>query len=331
MTYVHVLFISTCFWLWLYPNSIHSRLDSCANEKNYLYLKPPSHNSFLHSPSNYGPCVVDVTVFGAVGNDVSDDTSIHVVPKGFIFMMQPTIFTGPCISNLTFQIDGTIVALDGPKSWPRESGKRWLVFDRINGLTLEGGGVIDGRGQKWWDLSAMSSNLTIKGIKLSNSPEFHLRFDNCIEMININSHALSRNTDGIHIENTKNVNIYSSVISNGDDCVSIGGGCYNVDIRNITCGPSHGISIGSLGRPNSRACVSNITVADSFIKHSDNGVRIKTWPGGEGEVFNVTFKNIEMDIVRNPIIIDQYYCLSKSKECLNQSSAVVFISNVGYS
>ena len=87
-------------------------------------------------------------------------------------------------------------------------------------------------------------------------------------------------------------------------------------------------SIGSLGKHNSRACVSNITVTDSVIKHSDNGVRIKTWQGGAGSVSEVTFNNIHMDTVRNPIIIDQYYCLSKN--CLNQTSAV-FISDIIYS
>lgn len=86
-------------------------------------------------------------------------------------------------------------------------------------------------------------------------------------------------------------------------------------------------SIGSLGMRNSRACVSNITVSDSVIKHSDNGVRIKTWQGGSGAVSKVTFHNIYMDTVRNPIIIDQYYCLTKS--CPNQTSAVV-ISDVLY-
>ncbi|KAF2324070.1 hypothetical protein GH714_006476 [Hevea brasiliensis] len=177
----------------------------------------------------------------------------------------------------------------------------------------------------------MSSNLTVQGLVVKNSPQFHFRFDNCqnvlVEMLSIKAPALSPNTDGIHIENTNNVHIYNSVVSNGDDCVSIGAGCHDVNIRNITCGPSHGISIGSLGIRNSQACVSNVTVTDSVIKHSDNGVRIKTWQGGYGSVSEVTFNNIHMDTVRNPIIIDQYYCLSK--KCANQTSAV-YISDISY-
>ena len=63
----------------------------------------------------------------------------------------------------------------------------------------------------------------------------------------------------------------------GDDCVSVQTGCSNVYIHNINCGPGHGISIGSLGKDNTRACVSNITVRDVKIQDSLTGVRIKTW------------------------------------------------------
>ncbi|KAI5565017.1 hypothetical protein BDE02_14G096300 [Populus trichocarpa] len=278
-----------------------------------------------------------------------DDSAVILVPYGFEFMIQSTIFTGPCQGGLVFQVDGTLMPPDGPESWPQKNSRRqWLVFYRINEMSLLGGGVIDGRGEKWWDLPCkphkgingttmpgpcdspiairffMSSNLTVQGLKIKNSPQFNFRFDNCknvhVESIHITAPALSPNTDGIHIENTNGVEIYNSVISNGDDCVSIGSGCYDVDIRNITCGPSHGISIGSLGNHNSRACVSNITVRDSVIRVSDNGVRIKTWQGGSGAVSGITFSNIHMDNVRNPIIIDQFYCLSKG--CTNQTSAL---------
>lgn len=61
---------------------------------------------------------------------------------------------------------------------------------------------------------------------------------------------------------------------------------------------------------------------------SDNGVRIKTWQGGSGSVTGVKFNNIHMISVRNPIIIDQFYCLN-TKECTNKSSAV-FVSNIVY-
>lgn len=73
--------------------------------------------------------------------------------------------------------------------------------------------------------------------------------------------------------------------------------------------------------------MSNITVRDSFIKLTDNGVRIKTWQGGSGSVSGVTFSNIHMEAVRNPIMIDQFYCLTK--DCSNKTSAV-FVSDIVY-
>lgn len=334
----------------------------------------PGPNS-NQSPNDENPFnstgVFDVRIFGAVGDGTTDDTvafktawdtacqvesGVLLVPYGYSFMVQSTIFTGPCQGGLVFQVDGTLMPPDGPEYWPEKYSKhQWLVFYRVNEMSLQGAGQIDGRGEPWWNLPCkphrgvngttlpgpcdspvairffMSSNLTVQGLKIKDSPQFHFRFDSCrnvhIESIHITAPPLSPNTDGIHIENTNNVQIYDSVISNGDDCVSIGSGCYDVDIRNITCGPGHGISIGSLGNHNSRACVSNITVRDSVIKHTDNGVRIKTWQGGYGAVSGITFDNLHMDNVRNPIIIDQFYCLTKG--CNNHTSAVL-VSDIQY-
>ena len=65
----------------------------------------------------------------------------------------------------------------------------------------------------------MSSNLVVNGIRIQNSPQFHMKFDGCegvlIEKLSISTPKLSPNTDGIHIGNTKSVGIYNSMISNG--------------------------------------------------------------------------------------------------------------------
>ena len=63
----------------------------------------------------------------------------------------------------------------------------------------------------------------------------------------------------------------------GDDCISIQTGCSNVYIHSVNCGPGYGISIGSLGRYNTKACVSNVTVRDVNMHNTMTGVRIKTW------------------------------------------------------
>lgn len=65
----------------------------------------------------------------------------------------------------------------------------------------------------------MSYNVTVRDLRIENSPQFHIKFDGCegvhIEGMSINSPAFSPNTDGIHIENTKTVAIFNSRISNG--------------------------------------------------------------------------------------------------------------------
>ncbi|XP_016481100.2 polygalacturonase At1g48100-like [Nicotiana tabacum] len=169
-----------------------------------------------------------------------------------------------------------------------------------------------------------SFNVTVTGITIQNSQQCHLKFDNCIGVtvynFTVSSPGDSPNTDGIHLQNSKDVLIRSSNIACGDDCVSIQTGCTNVYVHNINCGPGHGISIGSLGKDNTKACVSNITVKDVVMQNTMNGVRIKTWQGGSGSVQGVFFSNIQVSEVQLPIVIDQFYC-DKSK-CKNQTSAV---------
>lgn len=362
-------------WISMGPSPAPNDNSPISYDHNYVsyYPSPPPTPSDDTRSINVEATTFDVRSFGAVGDGLTDDTTAFksawdaacqaqnyskvLAPRGYSFLLQPLIFTGPCKSGVIFQIEGTIVAPDGPDLWPKNSSKRqWLIFYKTHGLTFQGSGLVDGRGDKWWNLTCKphkgingttlpgtcdspvairffgSKNLTVEGVKLINSPQFHIRFDSCqnvyVDSLVIKSPANSPNTDGIHVENTIDVKIYNSLISNGDDCISIGAGSHNLDIKNVTCGPSHGISIGSLGVHNTRACVSNITVTNCLIKHSDNGVRIKTWQGGSGSVSGVTFNGIRMDTVRNPIIIDQYYCLSNN--CSNQTSAVS-ITTISYS
>lgn len=80
----------------------------------------PSFNSFSYPYT----AVFDVTSFGAVGDGVTDDTQAFkmawenacqtesatiLVPHGHSFMMQSTIFTGPCQPGLVFQVFGSIL------------------------------------------------------------------------------------------------------------------------------------------------------------------------------------------------------------------------------
>ncbi|GAV62003.1 Glyco_hydro_28 domain-containing protein, partial [Cephalotus follicularis] len=307
--------------------------------------------------------IFDVLSFGAKGDGVADDSKPLLaaweaackvsgatveIPSEFKFLIKPITLQGPCMPHIVLQIDGNLLA---PPlqigSWPKSSNLlQWINFKWIHSFTIQGSGTIDGQGSEWWSKSQIyyiqenskhtpymkptalrfyaSFNVTVRDIKIINSPQCHLKFDNSggVKVINItiSSPENSPNTDGIHLQNTQNVEIQHSNIACGDDCVSIQTGCSNVHVHHIICGPGHGISLGALGRDKSVACVSDIIIENILMQNTLYGVRIKTWQGGIGSVKNVSFSTIQVSHVKVPITIDQYYC--DKNICKNQTEAV---------
>lgn len=319
----------------------------------------PRRGSFRSRSRQLCNLTLSVTQFGAIGNGYNDDTEAFIeawkfacsskavvvieIPTDYIHLVRPVELGGPCKSKVTLLISGTIIAPSDPDAWDGLDPHKWLYFHGVKDFSVIGGGTINGMGQEWWARSCKrnASNpcrhaptaitfhrirrLMVRDLRLINSQQMHMAFTKCSQVkasrLQVFAPARSPNTDGIHISACNSVTVEESVIGTGDDCISIVGNSSDVQIRNIVCGPGHGISIGSLGKSGSTAKVQNVQVDTVFLSETDNGVRIKTWQGGKGYVRNITFRNILMNNVSNPIIIDQYYCDSK-RPCKNQTSAV---------
>ena len=143
--------------------------------------------------------------------------------------------------------------------------------------------------------------------------------------VTITAPADSPNTDGIHIGHSSQISITHANIGTGDDCISISDGNQDVSANQVTCGPGHGISIGSLGKNKNEQPVLGIRVTGATLSNTDNGVRIKTWPSSNsGVASDIHFEDIVMKNVGNPIIIDQNYC--PNNQCSNK--VITNITNI---
>ncbi|KAH7657157.1 Polygalacturonase protein [Dioscorea alata] len=262
--------------------------------------------------------------------------STLLIPSGKTFLLTTLMFQGPCKSNVHVQVSGNLVATNTP--WNAELN-HWITFYNVNGLTVDGYGLIDGRGPIWWRCKLQNSmvfiqcnNLKVKEIKLKDSPGKHLSIGTSIGVeingVTITSPGDSPNTDGIYVADSQHVLITGSTIASGDDCIAIGSGCTDVNVTQITCGPGHGISIGSLGIDGSASQVDLVQVSTCNLFNTTNGVRIKTWQGGSGHAKSILFEHMNMTAVQAPIVIDQYYCPNQNN-CSKKLSAVQ-LSDVKY-
>lgn len=198
-------------------------------------------------------------------------------------------------------------------------------------------GTIDGQGGakllnqevSWWDLAHQakvedkrqncprlvvaesSDDFTLYGITLKNSPNFHVivsRSDGFTAWaVRIDAPATARNTDGIDPSSSTNVTIAYSYIRAGDDNVAIKAGkagpATHMTIAHNHFYSGHGMSIGS----ETNGGVSAIRVSDLTIDGADNGIRIKSDRSRGGLVRDVSYENVCMREVKNPLVMDPFY------------------------
>ncbi|KAK9675603.1 hypothetical protein RND81_11G018200 [Saponaria officinalis] len=303
---------------------------ACAVQSSTMLI--PSGYQFLVGPISFsGPYCQKEIIFQVDGTIIAP-TSANAWSSDLMWWMDFTKLVGITIQGKGI-IDGSgsVWWKDAQNEAPSDDETRMIT--PLNDTMLGSPPMPVGTGSR---LSGMPSvkptavrfygsiNVTITGITIQNSPQCHLKFDDCVGVtvysMTVSSPGDSPNTDGIHLQNSRDVLIHSSSLGCGDDCISIQSGCSNVYVHNVNCGPGHGISIGSLGRFNTKACVSNVTVRDVNMHGTMTGVRIKTWQGGSGSVQGIMFSNIQMSEVQLPIVIDQYYC--DKSQCKNETTAV---------
>ncbi|KAH9679299.1 hypothetical protein WN943_027373 [Citrus x changshan-huyou] len=306
--------------------------------------------------------VFNVIDFGAIADGIRDNSrafenawreacywntySTVLVPPGK-YLVTSVVFKGPCKAPISFQLQGLILAPPGlSKLADKES---WITFESLRSFTLTGGGTFHGQGRTAWPENQCHKNSncqlpisirfnklndsTITGVQSVDSKFFHINILGCYNLklntINISAPDDSPNTDGIHIGRSNGIEISNSKIATGDDCVSLGDGSQNVLVSDVSCGPGHGISVGSLGKYKKEEDVVGLTVINCTFTGTSNGVRIKTWPDSEdAKASNFTFEDLFMNNVENPIVIDQEYC--PHNQCNIKVPSRVKISNVRF-
>lgn len=278
----------------------------------------------------------------------STTPSSTVLIPGGTYLLTAVNIVGPCRAPVGIQVQGTLLAPADPAQVKADA---WITLEYIDQFTLSGKGILDGQGAIAWAHNDCSkndncgpipmnlrfnfvTNSVVRDITSKDSKNFHVNLLGCknfsFQHFTISAPETSLNTDGIHIGRSTRVNITDTNIMTGDDCVSIGDGSQQINVERVTCGPGHGISIGSLGKFKGESPVVGVTVRNCTLTNTQNGVRVKSWPSSPapGAASDMHFEDIIMNNVGNPVLIDQKYC--PWNQCNLKHPSLVQISRVSF-
>ncbi|KAF2127872.1 glycoside hydrolase family 28 protein [Dothidotthia symphoricarpi CBS 119687] len=222
---------------------------------------------------------------------------------------------------------GTKVTFKGTTFWEYFDAN--YPFIKVGGTNIEitaaEGAILDGNGQSWWDglgsnggiskpnhfieLTKVLGSSTVHDIYIQNYPVHCFSVSNSagldIHHITLNNSAgyapnnrsnglpASHNSDGFDFGSTNDTKLYDSTVINQDDCVAVTSG-NNIEVSNMYCNGSHGLSIGSVGGKSNNN-VTNISFLNSVVLNAENGARIKSNSNTTGFISDIIFENIRVE------------------------------------
>jgi polygalacturonase len=204
-----------------------------------------------------------------------------------------------------------------------------LLALNAENITITGGGVIDGRGESWWNNRVPGStrprlivfdhckHVRMEGVTVQNSPMWQIvpyyTDDVVFRNMKIQAPATSHNTDGIDPFSSTHVTIDHVTVDTGDDDVAIKSGqpgspgpdapTTDVTITDCTFLHGHGMSIGS----EIAGGVQWVRAERITMKGTGAGIRIKSNRDRGGDIGGFVFKDITMEDVQTPILITEFY------------------------
>jgi len=249
-------------------------------------------------------------------------------------------------SKVTLEIDKGTTLMGSPDhdDYPaitefKAPGTQALVSAKnAEDIAITGSGTIDGNGQSWWEEARKTKGagivgevqfrprlvvfdhckrVKLEGVTIKDSPSWQVvpYYSDHVEIRNVRILAPqhSPNTDAIDPFSSSNMVIDHVYADVGDDNIAIKSGIINspgpddpstnITITDCEFMHGHGLSIGSEIAGGAK----NIHAERIHFKGTDQGIRVKANRDRGNQVYNLSFKDLTMEDVKNPILISEYY------------------------
>ncbi|QRV93919.1 polygalacturonase [Ceratobasidium sp. AG-Ba] len=361
---------------------MHSQLSATLTALLFSAFSGLAQAATCVVPSAGNPSVSDVPAINAAFASCGNGGIIQF-PAGKTYAINELLKIQGC-NGCEVQLDGTLKLLANITLWNTQAqpfafqaSYLAIIVDGAKNMKFHsptGKGLIDGSGQAWYDkapsirpvlfTTANSTGVTYDRIKMINSPMWfnlvtdssYITFTNTVLNATSSSSKAPKNTDGFDTFRSNHVTIQDLWYNGGDDSISFKPNSTDITVKDAVMLGSHGVSVGSIAQyPGIYDIIRNIWVQNVTFANgldgtkSENGVRIKSWPGGYGSgmggfsfimrnyvlklaaVKNVTYQDITVSDVSKPVIIDSCY-MKDDSYCASHPAQVsitdVHINNV---